>query len=442
MPDGIDLGIAFGKSPEDALRYFEEKGWRPAHWHWWDTWQDANASAFVISRTGRLDVQQTIRDRLRKVLADGMTEREFIKQLTPELQRMGWWGRKIVVDSGGSAEVVQEGSPWRLKTIYRTNIMTAYNGARWKQQYENADSRPYWMYVAVMDAKTRASHAAMNGRVFRYDDPIWNTHYPPCAFNCRCRVRALTEAQVKARGIKVESSAGRLTEVMQDVGVEPSTGEVIQRPAWQYTAPDERKMTPSPGWNYNPGRAAFQPDLDRYDVDLARQYVEGMLTGPAFSRAWQKWETRAAQLRAAQPDIEADAILEVFRQEADPLAYWSVAILSAAERQLLGTETQVVRLSDWTLAKQAISRQGQNFGVADYWRVQPTIESAMTVLRDRKPTGSIVYLYYGKGDDIYVAVLKPAKNPVTGMDEVYLDSFRKSSRYELDRQRRRLEVVR
>lgn len=442
MPDGIDLGIAFGRPPREALRYFEEKGFRTGHWNWWDTWQEANARAFVIARTARLDVQQGIRERLRQTLAQGMTERDFIKQLTPELQRMGWWGKKVVVDSAGVAEVVQEGSPWRLKTIYRTNTMTAYNAARWKQQKENADSRPYWMYVAVMDAKTRASHAAMHGRVFHHDDPIWNTHYPPCAFNCRCRVRALTERQVRQRGIAVESSEGRLTEVTQEVGLDKRTGEVIERPAWQYTAPDGRSMTPSPGWNYNPGRAAFQPDLDRYDYDLARQYVEGMLTGPAFARQWAKWDARVAELRAATPGVRPGAILRQLQGETNPLLYWPVAILGAGDRQLLGTQTQVARLSDWTLAKQAVSRTGQDFGMDSYWRVQPTIESAMAVLRDQKPTGTEVYLFYGEGRDIYVAVLKPTKNPTTGADELYLDSFRRSSHYELERQRRRLEVVR
>lgn len=442
MPDGIDLGIAFGRPPREALRYFEEKGFRTSHWNWWDTWQDANAWAFVIARTARLDVQQSIRNRLREALADGMTERDFIRQLTPELQRMGWWGKKVVVDSAGVGEVVQEGSVWRLKTIYRTNLSTAYNSARWQQQKENADSRPYWMYVAVMDAKTRSSHAAMHGRVFRHDDPIWNTHYPPCAFNCRCRVRTLTERQVESRGLAVESSEGRLAEVVQEVGLDKRTGEVIERPAWRYTAPDGRSMTPSPGWNYNPGRAAFQPDLDRYDYDLARQYVEGSLTGPAFARRWEKWDVRVAELRAATPGISDQGLRSILQREADPLLYWPVAILGAADRRRLGTQTQVARLSDWTMAKQAMSRTGQDFGVSSYWRVQPTIESALAVLRDRKPTGTQVYLFYGEGRDIYVAVLKPTKNPVTGADELYLDSFRRSNARELERARRRFEVVR
>lgn len=87
-------------------------------------------------------------------------------------------------------------------------LRAAANAERRRQQEENADSRPYWMYVAIIDSNTRPEHAAMNGRVFRYDDPIWQTHYPPLEPGCRCRVRALTEAQIKSRGLVVESTIG------------------------------------------------------------------------------------------------------------------------------------------------------------------------------------------------------------------------------------------
>jgi len=90
----------------------------------------------------------------------------------------------------------------------RNQYAAQANAARRQQQEANVDSRPYWMYVAIIDPSTRPEHAAMNGRVFRYDDPIWQTHYPPLGPGCRCRVRALTESQVKARNITVESSVG------------------------------------------------------------------------------------------------------------------------------------------------------------------------------------------------------------------------------------------
>jgi len=85
-------------------------------------------------------------------------------------------------------------------------LMAEASARRRQQQEENIDSRPYWMYVAVIDPSTRPEHAALHGRVFRHDDAFWKTHYPPNGAGCRCRVRALTEAQVKTKGIVVEST--------------------------------------------------------------------------------------------------------------------------------------------------------------------------------------------------------------------------------------------
>lgn len=438
MPEPLNLGIAFGLPPKEAIEYFESKGFRTRHWNWWDTWQEANARAFTIARTARLDVQQAIRNRLHQALSQGMTEHDFIRQLTPELQKMGWWGRKILVDSGGRAEVVREGSLWRLKTIYRTNMMTAYNVGRYKAQQDNVDSRPYWMYVAVMDAKTRASHAAMHGRVFRYDDPIWDTHYPPCSFNCRCRVRALTEKQVQRRGLVVESAEGRLREVTQDVGIDKRTGEVVQRPGTEYTAPDGRTMTPSPGWNYNPGKAFYQPDLERYDDDLARQYVEGTLTGPAFERTCRRIDDAVARF-AASAEAQGLGKQEVVaslrnNKEVAVGELYAVAILPPTSRHLLGVRSKVVKLSDDTLLKQAVSRGGQDFDFKDYWQVQHVIERAEVIVRE----GENVLAFVRRGDVWYHAVVKRTRDG----QALFLTSFRRTNERGLRKAMKKGEVVR
>ncbi|OZI14614.1 phage head morphogenesis protein, partial [Sodalis-like symbiont of Philaenus spumarius] len=53
----------------------------------------------------------------------------------------------------------------RLETIYRTNLTTLYNAGRWAEMRENVAARPYWMYVAIRDNRTRKSHLALHGRV-------------------------------------------------------------------------------------------------------------------------------------------------------------------------------------------------------------------------------------------------------------------------------------
>ena len=259
MPEAVDLGYALKLTPRRAVRYFESKGYDTRTWNWWDTWQDAHAKSFTVAKAARLDVLTSVRSRLDDALRRGLTETEFVRNMEPELKRLGWWGRQVVVDADGGAEVVKLGSPHRLKTIYRTNMRTAYAHGHYHRHLANVESRPYWKYVAVRDEHTRPEHAALDGAVFRWDDPFWDTHYPPNGFNCRCRVVALTAEEVKAEGLTILKSKGNLTVIDQEVGVDKRSGEVIIRPATSYsfTGKDGKPhvLTPDPGWNYNPGKA-------------------------------------------------------------------------------------------------------------------------------------------------------------------------------------------
>jgi SPP1 gp7 family putative phage head morphogenesis protein len=88
----------------------------------------------------------------------------------------------------------------RLETIFRNAIQTHYNIGRWEQLEGNQARRPYLMYDAINDGRTRPAHRAMDNHIAPIDDPIWNRWYPPNGFRCRCSVIGLTEAQAKARG--------------------------------------------------------------------------------------------------------------------------------------------------------------------------------------------------------------------------------------------------
>jgi uncharacterized protein with gpF-like domain len=70
----------------------------------------------------------------------------------------------------------------------------AYAAARYREQLENAKSRPIWVYLSKIHGKNRRQeHIALHNKAFRYDDPFWNTYYPPNGWGCQCRVTTKSE---------------------------------------------------------------------------------------------------------------------------------------------------------------------------------------------------------------------------------------------------------
>lgn len=238
MPDeDIDLTAAIGRSPEEIVEYFESKGYTIS-WEWRDTWQAAHQKAFTVSGAMKMDVLETIRDGVEEAIEEGTTFREFKNKLEPELRKMGWWGEKeIVNEETGEVQRRELGSPHRLRTIYRANLQTSYNSGRWKNQQQS--SREFLEYIAVIDQNTRPSHRANHGTVLRKDDPWWDSHYPPNGWGCRCRVRSLSRRQVDEDDV---ASGEELEDFAEDA------------------------------WSYNPGEAAFEPDLDQYRESIAEAY--------------------------------------------------------------------------------------------------------------------------------------------------------------------------
>ena len=280
----MDLSAVFGLPPEEAIRFFESKGYRIT-WDWYEAYRQAHDRAFTVAKLLRADILQDIRAAVGAALAEGKTERWFIQHLAPILKDKGWWGRKIVVSEDGQAEVVQEGSPRRLKTIFRTNMQTAYAAGRWKAFQDNAADRPYLQYVAVMDGRTRKAHAALHGRVFPIDSVVWRLIAPPNGFGCRCAVRALSEANIRQRGLRVERDIrviGRETPA-KDLA-NKRTGEIarentiLRGVSISDPANPGKRMAfyPDQGWDYNPGARWGKPFAPPPLDDLPRSFPTGI----------------------------------------------------------------------------------------------------------------------------------------------------------------------
>lgn len=405
QPTAPELSALIGRPPEDVVDYFEDKGYQIS-FRWRETWREANAKAFTVAGVTKLNALKAIRGEVEKAISEGTTLREFKQNLEPKLKELGFWGETDVVDEDtGEVRTVDLSQPWRLRTIYQTNLQTSYMAGRWKSHQAAKDRRPYLRYVAVLDASTRPTHRANHGTVAPVDDPFWLTAMPPNGWNCRCRTQSLSERQVQKRGATVRR------------GDELDAGFV-----------DEE-------WQYNPGEAAFQPDLETYDYRAARGYVQGVLRGPSFRQFYQRVVPRVEQARA-NPDLDGLSDRELrdrLRPEVVSGEELPVAVLDEQYRNYFDTDAQVVQLSDDTLLKQAIKRRGGGIGRTSYALVQDVIERAEFISKDQ----GLHRVFIREGDRIYQAVVKVTRD----RQKLYLQSFRAATAAEVASRRESDEVI-
>ena len=229
--------------PKEAIRYFEAKGFAFG-FSWQDVFQEEHARAFTVAKAMSRDLLEDIRAALDAAITEGTTLREFSAQLRPKLEARGWWGRKKQFDPlTGKLETVQLGSPRRLKTIFQVNMRTAYQAGRWERIQRQKTLFPLLRYVSVMDGRERPEHHAWHDTVLPVDHPWWDSHYPPCGWNCRCTAIPMNERMLGRKGLEVTEEPQRFPE---RPWTNKRTGEVH--------AIEEGI---DPGWSYNVGKAAL-----------------------------------------------------------------------------------------------------------------------------------------------------------------------------------------
>ena len=246
---------------------------------------DAHATAFTVAKTAGMDVANDIYRAVVNAAETGQTLEQFQKTLTPVLQSKGWWGRTQATNPDtGEAQTVQLGSPHRLKTIYLTNMQSAYMAGRYAEMMDSVDTHPYWQYVAINDGRTRDSHRRMHGRVYAAADPVWDTMYPPLDFRCRCRVRPLSRAAGESRALPSPT----LETQTVDIGSNEYTGEAryAQRTGLRI---DGKFVAPSAGFNANQGKAMLSrmasvavQKAQSVHPDIARVALKTMMTNSKF----------------------------------------------------------------------------------------------------------------------------------------------------------------
>lgn len=379
MPDVSPLSLA----PEQALRYFRAKITEGSFDHR-DIFGQLHATFFTVAKAMELDVLDAIRTAADAALAEGKTGAWFAQELTPTLQKLGWWGAQVRTDPvDGAAKLVQLGSARRLATIYDTNLRTAYAAGRWERIQARKEAKPWLRYVSVLDGRERPAHHAWHGTVLRVDDHWWRTHYPPCGWFCRCSVQQLSDDDLDRLGF---SPSAKAPDPKAQPWTNPRTGATIRVPAGI-----------DPGFGHNVGIAADQ-------AARARLIEKLDATEPALGAA------------AVAETLKGEPFADFLREGANRLGDWPVGILApGAGADVMAAKARVVRLSRDSADKQA--RNHPEIGAIDYRAL------AAVLLGDRKPLPGNKPLHWaliGRHDGtIYKAIVKTAQDG----RELFLQSF-------------------
>ena len=130
-------------------------------------------------RISDVDQIEQVKQSLVKALAEGKSFREWQQALTPEMLAL--------------PRHYQE-------TVFRTAMLSSYNGAKWTHFRAHAARRPVLRYIAINDHRTRPAHHALHGLMMPVGDERWANLAPPLGFNCRCSLVSLSDKQAKALG--------------------------------------------------------------------------------------------------------------------------------------------------------------------------------------------------------------------------------------------------
>ena len=234
--------LAEGVQPDAAIAFWQERAKL--------TWEEAKAlaegakqRAFYVTGLARQDLVNLVSEGIQAALENGETLPEFRERILEAIKTQGW-------------------HDYRIETIFRTNLQSAYAAGRYKKMQAVKASRPYWQYLAVMDRRVRPSHAILHEKVYPADHPFWDTNYPPNGFRCRCAVITLSERQVKAMP-KADMWTDPKTGMEYFVHFPGADKGFRNNPFKEWAegslTADLKDRNPPEGWDYEKVRAAPPP---------------------------------------------------------------------------------------------------------------------------------------------------------------------------------------
>jgi SPP1 gp7 family putative phage head morphogenesis protein len=137
---------------------------------------------FTVAQAADAETTARVGSLIERALAEGTGEKEFVRE---------------------AGKLIRDVEESYLRTVYQTNMSTAYMAGRWKQLQSDPGIRALlsvYRYVTMGDMLVRPNHAALDGFTAPESDPAWRTIWPPNGYNCRCDTLAVTEGEAARSG--------------------------------------------------------------------------------------------------------------------------------------------------------------------------------------------------------------------------------------------------
>jgi SPP1 gp7 family putative phage head morphogenesis protein len=170
----------------------------------------ARAQAFWISNVAQMDVVQDVFNEIERSLRLGLSLRDFKRSVAPKLYAA--WGKA---------------DAWRLETIYRVNVMRAYNAGRYQRLSTPRVKRllPFRRWKSLLDLDTTSQCRGRHNKILPADDPWWDDNWPPIHYNCRSIVAPINRRRAERLGVATAQDKKDFTPAQDGWGASPAKAE-------------------------------------------------------------------------------------------------------------------------------------------------------------------------------------------------------------------------
>ena len=209
------VNVAYGSLPfKEQIEFFRRKANVPTN-SYVDIYNNEHDYAFVVAGANRNALLNDFRVAIDKAISQGTTLEEFRKDFAEIVEKHGW--------------SYNGGFNWRTRIIYETNLNSSYQAGRY-QQLRDAKF-PYLEYLhSDYVEHPRELHESWNHLVLDFNDPWWNTHFPPNGYGCQCRVRGRTKGDLKRMGKNGPDTAPVINWVDRVIGENSGNPRIVRVP--------------------------------------------------------------------------------------------------------------------------------------------------------------------------------------------------------------------